>query len=262
MSATYADRENWLIADIGASNSRCAILQSTNAEPKDVQVFDNNDFASLFELLAKYIARCTRAPRHCALAVAAPVHGDEVRMINRNWGFSGTARASELGLRSVRFLNDFHAIAYALPTLDVQSRIEIGQAREYRDGSMAVLGPGSGLGMAAWIGDRADGGVMFGEGGHITMAGRDRNEDKIIDEFRQQFGHCSAERILSGSGLVALHATMHGLKVSRAEEISGNLADEKCVATMNQFFSFLGTVAAELRASMDLGSGQVTKCGA
>ena len=246
MSATSADRENWLIADIGASNSRCAVLQSTISEPTDVQVFDNNDFASLSELLAGYIESCTRAPRHCALAVAAPVHGDEVRMINRNWSFTGTALANALGLQSVRFLNDFHAIAYALPALDEQSRIAIGQARKSVDGSMAVLGPGSGLGMAAWIGNRTDGRVMFGEGGHLTMAGRDRHEDKIIGEFRQQFGHCSAERILSGPGLVALHATMHGLKVSRAEEISGNLANEKCVATMNQFFSFLGTVAAEL----------------
>ena len=76
---------------------------------------------------------------------------------------------------------------------------------------MAVLGPGSGLGMAAWI----SGSVMTGEGGHITVSGRDEEEDAIIAKLRDRYGHCSAERVLSGPGLIALHEAIHGERLDR-----------------------------------------------
>jgi glucokinase len=167
-------------------------------------------------------------------------------MINRDWHLNRQSLADELGFVTVRILNDFHAVACALPALDDQSRVEIGKASAYRDGNMAVLGPGSGLGMAARIGDRAAGSLMSGEGGHVTLAGRNKQEDRIIDKFRQRFGHCSAERVLSGPGLRALHAAMHDIELPSPEEISGNTADERCMLTMRQFFSFLGSVAADL----------------
>jgi glucokinase len=167
-------------------------------------------------------------------------------MINRDWQFDSFTLADELGLGKIRILNDFHAIAYALPHCDNDSRCEIGQATNQRSGNIAVLGPGSGLGMAAWIGDSDGGAAMCGEGGHITVAGRNVNEDSIIEKLRQRFGHCSAERILSGPGLIALHEAMHGISIATAEEITGNQGDTKCAETLQQFFVFLGGVAADL----------------
>jgi glucokinase len=146
----------------------------------------------------------------------------------------------------VRIVNDFHAIAYALPTFDDGTRTEIGSAAEYRDGNMAVLGPGSGLGMSAWIGGESVGAAMTGEGGHITVAGRDEREDEIIARVRERFGHCSAERILSGPGMLILHKAMHGIELDNPEKITGNVDDAACAATLNQFFSFLGSAAADL----------------
>jgi glucokinase len=246
MCATSVNSEQWLVADIGATNSRCALLQSHDLQLCDVRVFDNAHHASAADVLKTYIALEKYSIRHCALAVAAPVRGDDVRMINRDWQLNGPSLAKELGLESIRILNDFHAIAYALPALDDQSRIEIGAARDYRDGSMAVLGPGSGLGMAAWIGDRHAGIAMCGEGGHITVAGRNKDEDKIIEKLRRRFGHCSAERIWSGPGLVALHKAMHDEEVATPEYVTENIDDRKCATTMQQFFHFLGSCAADL----------------
>lgn len=238
--------QSWLIADVGATSSRCATFGPASTGPQDIRVYHNDDFPSLRELLADYLDSCVKKPRSMALAVAAPVHGDKIHMINRNWSFSGKSLSSDLGLHCGNIVNDFHAIAYALPGMNDDTRTEIGRASEYRGGNMAVLGPGSGLGMAAWITGDAAGVAMTGEGGHITVAGRNAEEDAIITRIRQCFGHCSAERILSGPGLCALHEAMHGIVVENPEQISGSLEDAACAATMMQFFSFLGSVAADL----------------
>ncbi len=246
MNDTSPDTESWLIADIGATSSRCATLASATSDPQNVRIYRNEDFPQLGDLLGDFLDNYKEKPQSLALAVAAPVHGDDIRMINRDWSFSGTSLSSDLGFTRAKIINDFHAIAYALPTYDDNSRTEIGRATEYRGGNMAVLGPGSGLGMSAWIRSSSGGATMTGEGGHITVSGRNEREDEIIAGVRDRFGHCSAERILSGPGLVVLHEAMHGLELDSPEEITGNSADAACAETLNQFFSFLGSAAADL----------------
>ena len=111
---------------------------------------------------------------------------------------------------------------------------------------MAALGPGSGLGMSAWIANPNGGVPMTGEGGHVTVASRNRDEDRLVLKFREKFGHFSAERALSGPGLTSLHALMHGIDVPNPETITANPDDPACRATLDQFFSFLGSAAADL----------------
>jgi len=246
MNHAASDTRSWLIADIGATSSRCATLAQAAAIPENVRIHRNENYDGLTELLADYLAGCGEKPQSLALAVAAPVHGDDIRMINRDWSFSGTSLSRDLGLARVDIINDFHAIAYALPALNDNARTEIGSATEYRGGNMAAIGPGSGLGTSAWIGGDAGGAAMTGEGGHITVSGRDKREDEIIAHVRDRFGHCSAERILSGPGLIVLHQAMHGIEIESPEEITGNPDDVACAATVNQFFSFLGSAAADL----------------
>jgi glucokinase len=233
-------RNSWLIADIGATTSRCAILD--HGRIGEVQRFHNDDANGVGEILSRYLSLSNRQPNACALAVAAPVDGEEFRMINRDWRFNRSELAV-LGLDRVEVLNDFHAVAYALPVLNDATRAEIGKATQYRDGNIAVLGPGSGLGMSAWISGAT---AMFGEGGHITVAGRNSAEDEIIVKLRDRFGHCSAERILSGPGLIALHEAMHGKRLAAPEEVTSDPEEPNNAATLRQFFRFLGSTAAEL----------------
>jgi len=246
MANSSSNRQCWLIADIGATTSRCALLHMPGGDVSEPRVYRNDDFSGLAELLAGFLAIAGDTPHSCALAVAAPVLGSDVRMINRDWCFNTADLGRRLGFAEVRILNDFHAIAFALPAFDDSRRIEIGQAKIRRSGNIAVLGPGSGLGMAAWIGEDENGAAMCGEGGHITIAARNDDENVIIEKFRRRYGHCSAERILSGPGLIALHHAMHAIDATTSEEITSNPDDEKCAATMQQFFSFLGSVAADL----------------
>jgi glucokinase len=235
-----------LIADIGATSSRCATLAAAAQGPAGVRIYRNERHDGLADILADYLAGCSAKPQSLALAVAAPVHGDDVHMINRKWSFSGAGLASKFGFERVKIINDFHAVAYALPALGDDSRVEIGCASEHRAGNMAAIGPGSGLGTSAWIVGDAGGAAMTGEGGHVTLSSRNACEDELIAGVRDRFGHASAERILSGPGLRVLHELMHGVDIESSEAITENVDDPACAATLNQFFSFLASAAADL----------------
>jgi len=230
----------WLIADVGATSCRCALYRGGRIE--DIRVFRNNDWPGLAELLASYLDETGRSADHAALAVAAPVDGEDIVMCNRNWSFSASSFRA-MGLERVEIINDFHAIAYALPKFDDKTRVEIGSSLQYRQGNIAVLGPGSGLGMAAWIDGCA---AMSGEGGHTTLAARNSDEDRIIARLRDEYGHCSAERILSGPGLAALYKTMHGSAIDSSESITTNPDEPRNKQTLEQFFLFLANAAADL----------------
>lgn len=246
MDKSRKGTDRWLIADIGATNARCAILTAGEPEPEQLNTFLAADHDSLESLLGNYLDDTNERPEHALLAVAAPIHGDSVQMINLDWSFSTSSIATDLGLQNVKLLNDYHAVAYALPALRNDQLHEIGNPSRRLSGNRAVLGPGSGLGMAAWIGDEQSGSAMTGEGGHITLSARNEREDEIIRRFRERYGHCSAERVLSGPGIAALHHAMHGEVAATPEAITANTTDPLCVATMNQFFDFLGSAAAEL----------------
>ena len=237
---------SWLIADVGATNSRCALLRGPVFELSMIRHYRNDDADSLQEILAGYLLETDASPTHCALAVAAPVDGDVVRMSNRDWRFDVNELSRRIGVQRTLVINDFHAVGYALPLIDGERRIEIGRATKYRAGSLAVLGPGSGLGMSAWIQNDTGGVAISGEGGHTTLPGRNAEEDAIIAKMRQRFGHCAAEHVLSGPGIINLHNAMHDIDGLSAEEISGHVDDPQCAATMNQFFRFLGSAAADL----------------
>ncbi|MDH3439515.1 MAG: glucokinase [Gammaproteobacteria bacterium] len=231
---------NWLIADVGATTSRIAVYDGTTITA--LRIYRNEDHDGLEALLGDYCATAGERPSQAALAVAAPVDHDTVSMMNRDWTFSfDSIRA--VGFDSVTIINDFHAIAFALPDFGDKDRFEVGKATHYRDGTIAVLGPGSGLGMAAWI---EGGAAMYGEGGHITLSARDEREDRILTRLRDRFGHVSAERVLSGPGLLALHAAMHNESLSSPEEIFAEPETDAKQETIAQFYRFLGCAAADL----------------
>ena len=237
---------SWLIADIGATSTRCATCRAGNRRIDELKIFQNEQFGSLDALLGNYLSSVSTKPAAAALAIAAPIDGDDIEMTNRNWQFNRLELAERLQLEPLAIINDFHAVAYALPKLWPRDLVEIGKASEYREGNRATLGPGSGLGVGAWISGDGKGIAMFGEGGHVTLSGRDESEDRIITKIRERYGHASAERVLSGPGIIALHSAMHGEEMKTSLEITRGTVDRKCRATMEQFYRFLASVAADL----------------
>ena len=231
---------NWLIADVGATSSRVAVYDGTAITA--IKIYRNEDHDGLESLLGNYCASADERPARATLAVAAPVDGDEISMMNRDWKFSfDSIRA--IGFDTVEIINDFHALAYALPVFGDDDRFEVGKATQYRAGTIAALGPGSGLGMSAWI----DGGAaMYGEGGHITLTARDEQEERTLRSLRNQYSHVSAERVLSGPGLLALHQAINEEQLATPEEVFAEPVTSAKQDTIAQFYRFLGSVAADL----------------
>src|SRR4029077_40259 len=140
-----------LLADIGGTNSRFA-LPGADGRPEHVAIIENDSVADLEAAIAHYLGETGAAPRAAVLAVAAPIDGtDEIALTNRAWRFRRSALAQRFGFSTLRIVNDFEAIAWALTRLGPDDARDLGAPRAARDGVKVVLGPGTGLGVAALV---------------------------------------------------------------------------------------------------------------
>jgi glucokinase len=193
-----------LVADIGGSKSRFALANSSG-DLEHVLVIQNDTFADLDAAVARYLEETDAHPRAATLAVAGPVGGEEVVLTNRtNWRLRHSDFAKRFGFSQLRVLNDFEAVAWALPHLGAAHTRPLGTPVEAREGVKVVLGPGTGLGVAALL--PADGRwhVIASEGGHASFGPQALDETAMFAKLREECGAISAETVLSGPGLVRL----------------------------------------------------------
>ena len=250
-----------LIADIGATQTRCAVIDGDGVI-QAAEVFQNRNFSSLQELLRGYLERCPARPDSAALAVAAPVTGDEVRMPNLDWRFSRESLVGELDLRKLVVVNDFAAVAWGLPAFNSEDLRQVGGGAPVSGTAKATLGPGSGLGVAtaAPCGDEWT--VVEGEGGNITFSGVTPAQQSVAEQILAQYGHCSAESFLSGPGLANIYmalAARQGLDVTRPTpaQVSEAAAGGETLAceARDMFFEVLGIVAGNLALTVGARGG-------
>lgn len=126
---------------------------------------------------------------------------------NGAWDFGSDGLERDLGISQIQLVNDFAALARGLPLFTGEDLYPIGGGEAVTGSPSAVLGPGTGLGVAAFV--PANGGIALPtEGGHVTLSAEDKRESEILAFFRDRFGHVSTERVLSGSGLEVLYDTL------------------------------------------------------
>jgi glucokinase len=252
-----------LIADIGATNSRCALLDD-RGQVLSVEIFNNEAFNGIDGVLRVYLdhRRASDRPRRAALAVAAPVLGDDVQMLNIGWRFSQAKLREDLGLTRLTVVNDFAAVAWALPSLGPQDRSQIGSGTAVTRMPLAVLGPGTGLGVATLVPTSDTWTAVSGEGGHVTLAPTTSEEATVIERIRDETGHCSAERVLSGPGLVRLYSTLGELAGREVVEVTpadvtalARKGEPLAAKTVTMFFAMLGTVAGNLALTVGARGG-------
>lgn len=252
-----------LIADIGGTNTRCAIVDDDGSLVVP-QTFENATFRNLQTVLSRYLDDNENlgAPDRAALAIAAPVLGDSVQMVNADWKFSQAELRNALGLSSLTVVNDFEALARSLPMLDDTRLTQIGGGTPVERAPRAVLGPGTGLGIAALIPAGKDWAVVSGEGGHATIAATTDIENAVVSFVRSRNGHCSAEDLLSGPGLTRIYTALAEIRdetpeyATPAEITAAAQAGEALArATQNVFFSLLGTAAGNLALTVNAFGG-------
>ncbi len=253
-----------LLGDIGGTNARFA-WQAREGAPLTVHAnYACAAHPGLLEAICQFLAdhRLER-PAACAIGIANPVTGDEIRMTNHAWSFRVSALKRELGVERVHVLNDFTALAMSLPALTPDELLQIGPGRPAPGAPRAVIGPGTGLGVSGLI-DTARGEqvAIAGEGGHVTMAAADDHEAAILARLRWRFGHVSAERVVSGPGLVNLYRSIAEEAGSRPHETFGAADileccddDPLCHQAMLMFCGFLGSAAGNLALTLGARGG-------
>jgi glucokinase len=279
----------WLLADIGGTNARFGWLPAGAAAVEHVQTLPAAGHAGPAEAAEEYLAGLRarlgagwQPPMAAAFAVATAVSGDRVDFTNSGWGFSRAATAAKLRLRTLCVLNDFEALALSLPRLqatqwrDIPSRAPAAVAPAVPGAALAVIGPGTGLGVAGLLTTRHGFVALPGEGGHATLAPGDDFESALLAAARRQHPHVSAERLLSGIGLPVLHAAVCTVRGEPAEApltaeevVERGLArsDAACAQAVDSFCALLGGFAGSValtlgaRGGVYIGGGIVPRLG-
>jgi glucokinase len=256
-----------LIADVGATNARFALL-GTTGEIGRIRVLACADYPSIEEAMEAYLgqesaASEARQPQAAALAIAGPITGDRVALTNHPWSFAVGEVRRRFDLDRLIAVNDFTAVAAAIPDLKAGDRSAIGGGSAVVAVPIGVIGPGSGLGVGGLIPTGARWLALSGEGGHITMAPATSRESVVLDHMRRRFDHVSAERLLSGPGLVNLYNTLAQLdRVPAASYTPAQIADPKigeqdphCREAVEMFCAMLGTIAGNLALTLGARGG-------
>ncbi len=257
-----------LLADVGGTNARFA-LELAPGRIDHIHVLPCADYPSLATALRAYLAlpqlvgAYIGAVRHAAVAIANPVVGDLVRMTNHHWEFSIDAMRLECGFETLLVVNDFSALARALPLLDDGQRRQLGSGVARPDSPIGLLGAGTGLGVSGLIPSAAGWVALCSEGGHVTFSPTNPTELFILQYAWRHFEHVSAERLISGVGLEMIYralAERDGAVEQQmsAPDISTRALDGSCALcdeVVEVFCGMLGTVAGNLAVTLGAQGG-------
>jgi glucokinase len=268
----------WL-GDIGGTNARFGWQISADAPISHVQILPCAEHATLVDAARHYLTQQgLPTPACAAFGIANPVTGDQVSMTNHHWKFSITEVRQTLGLSRLLLLNDFTALALALSLLPEEHKRQVGGGQATENAAIGLIGAGTGLGVSGLlpVGHQNKWIPIAGEGGHVSLSASNALEFAVIEQLRKRYGHVSAERILSGAGLVDLYHALCELKDGQGREITTpaeviERANELPLSTANQaldmFCGFLGCVAGDLaltlgaRGGIYIGGGIVPRLG-
>ncbi|MET0446153.1 MAG: glucokinase [Pseudorhodoplanes sp.] len=249
-----------LVADIGGTNSRVGFA-SPGGRPEGIVTLSNDEVDGPEGVLARALEGKASPPKLAVLALASPVTGDEIPLTNRDWIVRPRELAKRFGIARVHVLNDFEAIAHALPVLGEADLEPIGPAAAYPqnsklEGVKLAIGPGTGLGASALVPTANGFHALATEAGHMSFGPAYPDEMMIFHRILEKQTPLSVEHILSGSGLARLHRAMHPDFLALQPDMilrqahAGDRAARATIAMFVRLFGrFAGDMALALRAT-------------
>jgi glucokinase len=250
-----------LLADIGATYARFCI-EPAPGQFEHVAVLPCSEHAGITEVIQAYLATVPElTPRHGAVSIANPIQGDQVRMTNRDWAFSIKEVQQQLKLSTLLVVNNFTALAMAIPGVGPHGRLKVGGGAPQANGVIGLLGPGTGLGVSGLIpsGDRWT--TLATEGGHVNFAPSDEREMRVLQHAWKSMSRVSAERLISGPGIELIHQALHpaaggGRELTTAEIVQRALQhDATCIETLEVFSGMLGSMASDVALTLGATGG-------
>lgn len=269
----------YIVADIGGTNARFGLV--TGFEPtthrfkiENKQKYPSDSFKGIEQATEAFMNSIGNQPVSGAcLAVAGPITNDQVNLTNLNWKFSIAKIRKQLYLDKLEVINDFAAYAFATQYIHEEHLKTLNEGQVVKKCPIAIVGPGTGFGVAALLPQGKSWSVLATEGGHIGLAAKTQLQSSVIAVLAEKFSHISVERVFSGPGLRNLYlalAQVEGLSVQpmRSSEITKNaLLDCKSLEyrTLSLFCSWLGQTCGNLaltlgaRGGVYLGGGVLLK---
>ena len=255
-----------VVADIGGTNARFGLVDREGSVV-ETEVLPCSQFSGLADAFDAYLGLRNRIVSRLALAVACPADVEQISFTNNHWSFPRCSVASDLGLDQVLLVNDFAAqsLAVAFSGADSYRYLQCPET-DIETKPTLVIGPGTGLGVGTLVRDQEGHSVILeGEGGHVTVSPRTLSEEIVVSELERQFSHVSAERLVSGPGLLNIYTALCSTRGVRpaATDPAGvvDLAGRDTVAqeSLDLFARFFGTVASN--ACLTIGAGRVVIAG-
>ncbi len=253
-----SDLKAWnLVADIGGTNARFAIQDLQSNELKNVIVLSVADHPTFLAALQHVLAHIQKLgewkplPQATCLALACPVDQETIDLTNSHWIFTRSQLSEALQQHPVHIINDFSAVAYSIPALKPFEWHQIGGHKPQPNAPIAILGPGTGLGVSTLLNDQDGIRVIEGEGGHIDFAAVNSREIDVFNELRKRFERVSVERLLSGAGIVNIYLALCDLEGANPDyhseqEITRaaiNAENYLAVEALSMFCQVLGSTA-------------------
>ncbi|MGL5597641.1 MAG: glucokinase [Aeromonas sp.] len=247
-----------LVGDVGGTNARLALCELASGAISQAKTYSGLAHPSLETVIRLYLEEHNATVSQACIAIACPINGDWVTMTNHSWEFSISEMQANLGLAQLQVINDFTAVSMAVPVLAKTDCIQLGGAAPVAGKPIAIYGAGTGLGVAHLVNTGEQWLSLPGEGGHVDFAANNEEEDAVLQVMRAELGHVSAERLLSGPGLVNLY---RGLVKSDGREpahlepkditeraLAGECLD--CRRTLRLFCALMGRFAGNLALNM------------
>ena len=247
--------------DIGGTHARFALASIAAdgaielGEPATLHTRDHASFQTAWEHFAQ--DQGGSLPRACAIAIAGPVGGEVIRFTNNPWIIRPALIPEKMGVDRYTVVNDFGAVGHAVARAGADHFIPLAgpDVPLPAEGTISIVGPGTGLGVAhVWRDGRGGYRVQATEGGHIDFAPIDTIEDAILARLRLRYRRVSAERVVCGPGLVDIYealAAMEGRAIQPVDDrtlwargTSGE--DSLAAAAVDRFCLSLGSFAGDI----------------
>lgn len=220
-----------LAADVGGTHTRVMLAEADSQHVTAVreQHYDSAEFADLTPILHDFLASEANIPARACLAIAGPISGtrqhQQAQVTNLPWTLDSRRLAAALGIEKLVLINDFAAVAQALPALGNDHCVNLQTATAQAAAPRAVLGAGTGLGQAMLIPHGKDYKVIATEGGHVDFAPQCDQQWQLLRTLQTQYGHVSYERLLSGNGLVFIYRFLHERRIPGGPTLLDSLTD-------------------------------------
>ncbi len=264
-----------LVADIGGTNARFAIASKINGAIaiEYMQVLRAEDFETIRDAADAYLESVAEKPKQACFAAAGPIIDDAVDFTNSHWRLRAEEITAPLQLRSFSIINDFFALAAGVAHLPEEAFVGVKDGEADANAPQLVIGPGTGLGQALIVPSGAGPVVVSTEGGHVTFAPRDDEEFKVMKFIAREHPRVSAERLLSGRGLVNIHRALCAIEGAQRASLQANEITKAAVTgeypiaakAVDLFCSVLGRVVGDAvlatgaRGGVILGGGILPK---